>query len=130
MTELVARTRLTAPPTRPLSGGLLLIERNVMVYRRTWMILFSGFFEPLFYLFFFVYPLQSFIGDVSFDGDTHGVHVRKEFDRYVMDGARPRTVAAVGTGCWTVAALAAGIRAARPDVIPASRNIRLLSIVV
>ena len=69
MTELVARARLTAP-SRPLAGGLLLIERNVMVYRRTWMILFSGFFEPLFYLFFFVYPLQEFIGDVTFQGDT------------------------------------------------------------
>ena len=31
------------------------------------MILFSGFFEPLFYLFFFVYPLQEFIGDVTFE---------------------------------------------------------------
>ena len=41
-----------------------------MVYRRTWMILFSGFFEPLFYLFFFVYPLQKFIGDVTFEGET------------------------------------------------------------
>ena len=36
-----------------------------MVYRRIWMILFSGFFEPLFYLFFFVYPLQEFIVDVT-----------------------------------------------------------------
>ena len=69
MTELVARTRLTAP-ARPAFGGLLIIERNVMVYRRTWMILFSGFFEPLFYLFFFVYPLQEFIGDVTFEGET------------------------------------------------------------
>jgi len=69
MTELVARARLTAP-ARPAIGGLLIIERNVMVYRRTWMILFSGFFEPLFYLFFFVYPLQAFIGDVTFEGDT------------------------------------------------------------
>jgi len=69
LTELVARARLTAP-SRPLAGGLLLIERNVMVYRRTWMILFSGFFEPLFYLFFFVYPLQEFIGDVTFEGET------------------------------------------------------------
>ena len=25
-----------------------------MVYRRTWLIIVSGFFEPLFYLFFFV----------------------------------------------------------------------------
>ena len=69
MTELVARARLTAP-ARPAIGGLLIIERNVMVYRRTWMILFSGFFEPLFYLFFFVYPLQEFIGDVTFEGET------------------------------------------------------------
>jgi lipooligosaccharide transport system permease protein len=69
MTELVAGARLNAP-TRPVVGGLLIIERNVMVYRRTWMILFSGFFEPLFYLFFFVYPLQKFIGDVTFEGNT------------------------------------------------------------
>ena len=69
MSELVARARLTAP-ARPAIGGLLIIERNVMVYRRTWMILFSGFFEPLFYLFFFVYPLQKFIGDVTFEGET------------------------------------------------------------
>jgi lipooligosaccharide transport system permease protein len=69
MTELVARARL-GTPARPVIGGLLIIERNVMVYRRTWMILFSGFFEPLFYLFFFVYPLQEFIGDVTFEGET------------------------------------------------------------
>ena len=69
MTELVARTRLTAP-ARPVVGGLLIIERNVMVYRRTWMILFSGFFEPLFYLIFFVYPLERFIGNVAWEGDT------------------------------------------------------------
>ncbi len=68
MTELVARRPLVAP-ARPRIGGLLLIERNVMVYRRTWMILFSGFFEPLFYLFFFVYPLEKFIGDVTAGGE-------------------------------------------------------------
>ena len=59
MTELVARSRLAAP-SMPRIGGLLIVERNAMVYRRTWLILFSGFFEPLFYLFFFVYPLQEF----------------------------------------------------------------------
>jgi lipooligosaccharide transport system permease protein len=68
VSELVARARLTAP-ARPAIGGLLIIERNILVYRRTWLILFSGFFEPLFYLFFFVYPLQAFIGDVSWDGE-------------------------------------------------------------
>jgi len=69
VTEYVVRTPLVAT-ARPRIGGLLLIERNAMVYRRTWMILFSGFFEPLFYLFFFVYPLQKFIGDVTTGGDT------------------------------------------------------------
>jgi len=33
-----------------LGRGALLFERNWMVYRRAWMIIFSGFFEPLFYL--------------------------------------------------------------------------------
>ena len=28
----------------------LLIERNLMVYRRGWLVIVSGFFEPLFYL--------------------------------------------------------------------------------
>ena len=69
MSELVLRTRL-APRARPRIGGLLIVERNLMVYRRTWIILFSGFFEPLFYLFFFVYPLESFIGTITFEGDT------------------------------------------------------------
>ena len=27
-----------------------LVERNVYVYRHTWIVLLSGFFEPLFYL--------------------------------------------------------------------------------
>jgi lipooligosaccharide transport system permease protein len=55
---------------RPRVGGLLIVERNAMVYRRTWMILFSGFFEPLFYLVFFVYPLGDFIGDFVFNDQT------------------------------------------------------------
>lgn len=70
MTEYVVRTSLLAT-SRPRIGGLLLIERNAMVYRRTWMILFSGFFEPVFYLFFFVYPLQTFRGTgVTLGGET------------------------------------------------------------
>jgi lipooligosaccharide transport system permease protein len=67
MSELVARLPLRP---RPRVGGLLIVERNILVYRRTWMILFSGFFEPLFYLFFFVYPLESFIGTITFEGGT------------------------------------------------------------
>ena len=67
MTDYVLRTPIAAS-ARPFVGGLLIVERNVLVYRRTWMILFSGFFEPLFYLFFFVYPLESFIGSITYQG--------------------------------------------------------------
>jgi lipooligosaccharide transport system permease protein len=36
----------------PMHGGArLLVERNLMVYRHDWLVLVSGFFEPLFYLF-------------------------------------------------------------------------------
>jgi lipooligosaccharide transport system permease protein len=69
MTELSARIEAPAPAL-PRPGGLLIVERNAMVYRRTWMILFSGFFEPLFYLFFFVYPLGAYIGNVTVNGET------------------------------------------------------------
>jgi lipooligosaccharide transport system permease protein len=69
VTDYVVRAPL-APSARPWIGGLLIIERNVLVYRRTWMILFSGFFEPLFYLFFFVYPLESFIGSITYEGEA------------------------------------------------------------
>jgi lipooligosaccharide transport system permease protein len=47
--------------------GHLLFERNIMVYRRAWMTIFSGFFEPLFYLFSMGYGLGHFVGRV------HGV---------------------------------------------------------
>jgi lipooligosaccharide transport system permease protein len=57
-------------PARPRVQGLLLVERNVMVYRRTWLILFSGFFEPLFYLLSFGVGLGAFVGTVTLNGQT------------------------------------------------------------
>jgi lipooligosaccharide transport system permease protein len=42
-----------------------LVERNFMVYRRTWMVVFSGFFEPLFYLFSMGFGLGHFVGQVG-----------------------------------------------------------------
>jgi lipooligosaccharide transport system permease protein len=68
MSELVADRFLPRP--RPKVGGLRIVERNAMVYRRMWLILFSGFFEPLFYLAFFVYPLGDLIGDIALDEGT------------------------------------------------------------
>lgn len=56
-----------APPL-PFARGrraTRLVERNAMVYRRTWMVLFSGFFEPLFYLLGMGYGLGALIGTVA-----------------------------------------------------------------
>jgi lipooligosaccharide transport system permease protein len=52
----------------PGSRGRLLFERNLMVYRRTWMIIFSGLFEPLFYLFSMGIGLGHFVGKVPGPG--------------------------------------------------------------
>jgi lipooligosaccharide transport system permease protein len=41
-----------------------LFERNYMVHRRMWIIIFSGFFEPLFYLFSMGIGLGHFVGKV------------------------------------------------------------------
>jgi lipooligosaccharide transport system permease protein len=50
------------------SRGRLLFERNMMVYRRSWMIIFSGIFEPLFYLFSMGIGLGHFVGKVPGPG--------------------------------------------------------------
>ena len=44
--------------------GRLLFERNLMVYRRAWLVIFSGVFEPLFYLFSLGIGLGHFVGKV------------------------------------------------------------------
>ncbi|MDQ1486708.1 MAG: lipooligosaccharide transport system permease protein, partial [Actinomycetota bacterium] len=51
MATLVARV-LPLDSLAGLGGrrGHTLVERNFMVYRHSWIIIVSGFFEPLFYL--------------------------------------------------------------------------------
>lgn len=56
---------------RPRLGSrraLRLVERNVYVYRREWMLLVSGFFEPIFYLFSIGIGLNHLVGAVTFHG--------------------------------------------------------------
>lgn len=50
----------------PLGGlrAARLVERNVMVYRRTWLVIVSGFFEPLFYLLGIGFGLGGLVGEV------------------------------------------------------------------
>jgi lipooligosaccharide transport system permease protein len=53
-------------------GSAHLIERHARVYRRTWMILVSGFFEPLFYLLSIGVGIGELVGKVNFDGHAVG----------------------------------------------------------
>ena len=47
----------------------VVVERNVMTYRRQWVALVTGFFEPVFYLFSLGIGLGALVGDVP-AGDT------------------------------------------------------------
>ena len=45
-----------------------LVERSLMVYRHTWIIIVSGIFEPLFYLLSIRVGLSELVGEVEVDG--------------------------------------------------------------
>ena len=63
---------MTALPLTGLMIGsrrsLRLVERNVLVYRHSWLVLLSGFFEPLFYLLGIGFGLGALIGAVPGPG--------------------------------------------------------------
>ncbi len=63
MSTLLVRTL-----ARPGGRGALLFERNFMSHRRTWIVIFSGFFEPLFYLLALGFGLGAYVGDVVESG--------------------------------------------------------------
>jgi lipooligosaccharide transport system permease protein len=49
-------------------GSAHLIERHARVYRHTWLVIASGFFEPLFYLLSIGVGIGVLVGKVSFAG--------------------------------------------------------------
>lgn len=63
MATLVARVA----PVLPVGNGRakLLVERNIMVYRHSWLIIVSGFFEPLFYLLSIGIGIGHLVGHVT-----------------------------------------------------------------
>ena len=61
-------TGLRAPSRPALPRAWLLIERNLLIYRRTWTIIVSGFFEPLLYLAGIGFGLGRLVGDVTGPG--------------------------------------------------------------
>src|ERR1700689_3357030 len=58
-------TPLALPGGRHASRVL---ERNVLVYRRSWIFLVSGFFEPFFYLLSIGVGLSHLVGPIPVDG--------------------------------------------------------------
>lgn len=48
--------------------GRRLVQRNLMVYKHSWTVIFSGFFEPIFYLFGLGFGLGKLVGSVSVGG--------------------------------------------------------------
>jgi lipooligosaccharide transport system permease protein len=76
VTAIARRAPAPVPaPTSGLIASLLrsrrLVQRNLLVYKRGWMVIFSGFFEPLFYLLGIGYGLGTLIGTVPLaDGRT------------------------------------------------------------
>jgi lipooligosaccharide transport system permease protein len=63
-------TTISPPRTPPLMlrGGRrapLLFERNLLVYRRVWLVIVSGFFEPVFYLLSIGVGIGALVGDVA-----------------------------------------------------------------
>ena len=64
MTAFAAVTTRIFPAGLGTRRAFLLIERNAHVYRRTWMVLVSGFFEPLFYLLGVGFGIGGLVGTV------------------------------------------------------------------
>jgi lipooligosaccharide transport system permease protein len=62
-------TATLVPRTTPLplagSRAWRLVERNLLVYRRIWPLILSGFFEPLFYLLSLGVGIGSLVGSVA-----------------------------------------------------------------
>jgi lipooligosaccharide transport system permease protein len=66
---VIVRPTPSPAPYQAVVGSFLrarrLVQRNLLVYRHSWMVIFSGFFEPLFYLLGIGYGLGTIVGDVA-----------------------------------------------------------------
>ncbi len=63
MTSATLTTRVT-PPFVP-GTALRMLERSALVYRRIWLLVVSGFFEPVFYLFSIGVGVGALVGDIT-----------------------------------------------------------------
>lgn len=67
-TNPAAVTRIVPAVVFDVKRPQRMIERSAFVYRRSWMVLLSGFFEPLFYLLSIRIGLSALVGDVETGG--------------------------------------------------------------
>jgi lipooligosaccharide transport system permease protein len=67
----VARALARAVPI-PAGAGMarLLVERNALAFRHGWLLILSGFFEPVFYLFSLGIGIGALVGGVDVGGGT------------------------------------------------------------
>jgi lipooligosaccharide transport system permease protein len=72
--------RILPPMLRDVRRPQRMVERNIVAYRRQWLILFSGFFEPLFYLLSMRVGLGDLIGGVRVGGKLVA------YDQFVAPG--------------------------------------------
>jgi lipooligosaccharide transport system permease protein len=68
MTVATGVLRIVPPELVAARRPHRMLERAVMVNRHTWLIIFSGFFEPLFYLFSIRIGFGDLVGDVTVGG--------------------------------------------------------------
>ena len=70
MTPGTFRVAPTMTPSRLVGSGRAryLVERNVYVYKNEWLVLVSGFLEPVFYLFSIGIGVSKLVGDVELPG--------------------------------------------------------------
>ena len=61
--------RVVPVPVR-LGGGRHIVERNFLLYRRSWVVFLSGFFEPVFYLLSIGIGVAQLVGDFTLSDGT------------------------------------------------------------
>jgi lipooligosaccharide transport system permease protein len=65
----MALREATAFPAPSLHRATKLVQRNLLSYRHYWVAIFTGFFEPIFYLYAVGFGVGRFIGTVPYAGD-------------------------------------------------------------
>ena len=68
MTSATLLSRVIPPNVLGARQAHRLLERNLMVYKHGWLVILSGFFEPLFYLFSIGVGIGQLVGDIPTAG--------------------------------------------------------------